>query len=198
MRGFIPHPLRIIKLMYIFVMRVEKRSSKSEGFTLIELLVYIAVLALVLTLAVQFVLGVVEATAKSAAKEEVQVNAAAIIRAFDFEIRHAQSVYTSTSDFVSDPGQLSLASLRQLPAEETVSYLDMYLEEGKFCVKRELTGVSCVSSPGAEVTSLLFTRLSQAGGAESVQMRFTIRNRSPKAEYRFAETLQTSVRLRSY
>ncbi|MCH8874630.1 T9SS type A sorting domain-containing protein, partial [candidate division KSB1 bacterium] len=54
-------------------------------------LVYIAVLALVLTLAVQFALGVFEATAKSAAKEEVQVNAAAIIQAFDFEIRNEPS-----------------------------------------------------------------------------------------------------------
>ena len=169
-----------------------------RGFTLIELLVYIAVLALVLTLAVQFALGVLEATAKSAAKEEVQVSAAAIIRAFDFEIRHAQSVYTSTSDFASDPGQLSLASLRQLPAEETVSYLDIYLTEGKFCMKRELMGVSCVSSPGVEVTALTFARIVQASGAESVQMRFTIRNRSPKAEYQFDQALQTSTRLRSY
>lgn len=169
-----------------------------RGFTLIELLVYTAVLALVLTLAVQFALGVFVSSAKSAAKEEVQVNAAAIIQAFDFESRHAQAVYTSTSDFISDPGQLSLVSTRELPTDETVAYLDMYLEGGRFCMKRELTGISCVSSSGVEVTSLLFTRITQAGGAESIQMRFSIRNRSPKAEYQFAQSLQTSVRLRSY
>jgi len=169
-----------------------------RGFTLIELLVYTAVLALVLTLAVQFALGVFVSSAKSAAKEEVQVNAAAIIQSFDFETRHAQAIYTSTSDFVNDPGQLSLVSLRQLPAGETVSYLDIYLQGGRFCMKRELTGVSCASSPGVEVTALTFTRIVQAGGAESVQMRFTVRNRIPKAEYQFAQSLQTSTRIRAY
>jgi len=69
-----------------------------RGFTLIELLAYTAVLVLVIMLAIQFALGVIEASAKSAAKEKVQINARAIIRAFDFEIRHAQSVYTPISD----------------------------------------------------------------------------------------------------
>ena len=169
-----------------------------RGFTLIELLVYVAVLALVLTLSVQFAVGVFEATVKSAAKEEVQVNAAAIIRAFDFETRHAQAVYIPTSDFVNDPGQLSLVSTRELPTDETAAYIDIYVQEGKFCIKRERTGVSCASSSGVEVTSLFFTRIVQASGAESVQIRFMIRNRSPKEEYQFAQTLQTSVRLRNY
>jgi len=80
----------------------------------------------------------------------------------------------------------------------TESYIDIDLDGGRFCVKRELTGVSCISSSGVEVTSLAFTRVIQAGGAESVRMRFTIRNRSSKAEYRFEESIQTSARMRSY
>lgn len=174
------------------------RLNPNSGFTLIELLVYTAVLALVLTLAVQFALGVLEATAKSVAKERVQVNAAAVIQAFDFETRHAQAVYTPTSDFINDPGQLSLVSTLQLPVGETVSYLDIYLQDGRLCMKRERAGVSCVSSLGVEVTALAFTRIAQPGSAESVQMRFSIRNKSPKAEYQFTQSLQTSVRLRSY
>lgn len=169
-----------------------------RGFTLIELLVYTAVLSLVLVLAVQFALGVFEAAAKSAAKEEVQINAANILRVFDFEVRNAHRVYVSTSDFVNDPGQLSLKTSRNLPMGETESYVDIYLDNGRACIKRELSGVSCVSSNDVEVTSLAFTKIAQSEGGESVRMRFSIQNRSPKAEYRFSETLQTSVRLRSY
>jgi len=169
-----------------------------RGFTLIELLVYTAVLALVLTLSVQFALGVLEASAKSAAKEEVQVNAASILQAFDFEIRHAQAVYPPTSDFVGDPGQLSLVSTINLQPNETVSYVDIYVDDGKFCIKRESLGVSCLTPGGVEVTSLIFTRIVQPAGAESVQMRFSIRNRIPKVEYQFEESIQTSARLRSY
>ncbi|MFY9457915.1 MAG: prepilin-type N-terminal cleavage/methylation domain-containing protein [Candidatus Spechtbacterales bacterium] len=169
-----------------------------RGFTLIELLVYAAVLSLVLVLALQFTLGVVVSTAKSAAKEEVQTNAAAILRVFDFEIRHAQSIYTPTSDFINDPGQLSFLSARDIPADESEGYTDMYLDRGKFCVKRELTGVSCATPSGVEITSLQFTRIAQAGGEESARIRFTIRNISQKREYQFAQTVQTSARLRSY
>jgi prepilin-type N-terminal cleavage/methylation domain-containing protein len=170
----------------------------NKGFTLIELLVYTAVLSLVLTLSAQFSLGVLEASAKSIAKERVQANAANILQAFDFEVRHAQALYTPTSNFTSDPGQLSLVTSRNLPGDETRSYTDIYADNGRLCMKRELTGLSCVSSSEVEITSLVFTRVIQVGGVESARMRFVIRNRSPKAEYRFDQTVQTSARLRSY
>ena len=169
-----------------------------NGFTLIELLVYVAVLAIIITLSVLFTLGIIEAAAKSAAKEEVQVNIANIIQSFDFEIRHAQALYVPTSDFIGDPGQLSFVSPRNLPANESETYVDMYLDEGRFCLKREVSGVSCITSLGVEVTSLTFERIVQPGGAESVQIRFSIRNKIPKVEYQFQETIQTSARLRSY
>lgn len=169
-----------------------------RGFTLIELLVYTAVLSLILTLSAQFALGVVEASAKSVAKERVQANAANILQAFDSEVRHAQALYTPTSDFVSDPGQLSLVTSRNLPSEETRSYVDIYVDSGRLCMKRELTGLSCVSSSEVEITSLIFTRISQAGGVESARMRVTLRNISPKAGYQFPQIVQTSARLRPY
>jgi len=174
------------------------RPKASGGFTLIELLIYVSVLALVITLSILFTLGVIEAAIKSSAKEEVQVNIANIIQSFDFEVRQAESLYVSTSDFVGDPGQLSFVSSRNLPVNEIETYVDMYLDKGRFCLKREVSGVSCITSSGVEVTSLTFKRIVQSGGAESVQMRFSIQNRISKSEYQFQETIQTSARLRSY
>ncbi len=171
---------------------------KKNGFTLVELLVYTAILSMVLVLAVTFVMSVLEATVKSTAKEEVQANAAAIIQLFDTTVRHSQSVYDRTSDFIGDPGQLSLLSVRDLPPEESESYVDIYADDGKFCVKREFYGVSCASSSKTELTSLTFREITQAGGAESVQMIFTIRYKSPKSEYYFTETYQVSARVRPY
>ena len=168
------------------------------GFTLVELLVYTAILSLVLALSAQFALSVLEASAKSIAKERVQANAANILQAFDFEVRHAQALYTPTSDFIGDPGQLSIVTSRNLPSDETRTYVDIYADNRRLCVKRELAGISCISSSEVEITSLVFTRILQAGGAESVRMRISLRNMSPKVEYQFAETLQTSARLRSY
>lgn len=169
-----------------------------KAFTLIELLVYIAILLIVVTLSMQFILAVIEANGKANAKEEVQVNTQAVLQAFDFATRHAQGVYDPTSDFVNDPGQLSLVSTRDVPAGETQSYLDMYIDDDRLCVKKELTGVECVTSSRVKVTSLMFNKIMQPGGAESVQMLFTLRFDSARAEYYFPQTVQTSARLRAY
>lgn len=169
-----------------------------KGFTLMELLIYSAIIALIIVFTVLFVLSIVKETAKSSVREEVQRNAANILRVFTFEVREAQSIYTSTSDFSGNPGRLSLLITRNLPAGETSSYIDMYTDDGAFCVKRELTGVSCITSSGVDVTSLAFTRIVQAGGQESVRMRFILRYDHPNAEFQFPATVQTSARLRSY
>lgn len=169
-----------------------------RGFTLIELLVYVALLSIILTLAVGFLLSVIESTARMDAKEEVQKNAAAIIRAFDYAARQSSAIYGPTSDFVSDPGQISLVSSINLAPDENESYVDMYLDNGRFCVKWELTGVECVTSTRIEVTSLRFTRIDQGSNIESVQIMATLRFDSPRTEYYFTETVETSVRLRGY
>lgn len=169
-----------------------------RGFTLIELLVYVALLSIILTLSVQFVLSIIESTARMDAKEEVQKNAAAIIQTFDYAARQSRAIYDPTSDFISDPGQVSLVSSTNLAPYEDETYVDMYLDNGRFCVKWELTGVECVTSTRVEITSLTFSNIDQGANIESVQIRATLRFDSPRTEYYFTETVETSVRLRNY
>lgn len=168
------------------------------GFTLIELLVYSALAALVITFAIVFAISIMKETAKSSIKEEVQRNVTAILRAFDFEVHHARSIYNSTSDFVGNPGRLSLLSTLNAPGGETSGYLDMYVDDDAFCLKRELAGVSCITSSNVEVSGLTFTRLLQAGGQESVRMRATVRYVHVNSELQFPLTVQTTARLREY
>lgn len=172
------------------------RNFNRKGFTLVELLVYVALFAIVVTLAIQFTLGIVNASARSNAKEEVAIGASSILQAFDALARGAQAVYDPTSNFIGDPGQLSLVTSNTPPPNEKTSYIDMYLDGGRFCVKREVSGVACVSSMKVEVTSLNFRKMTQAGGAESVQARFTIRFRTQSPKYYATQTFQTSARLR--
>lgn len=172
---------------------------RQGGFTLIELLVYVALLGIVVTLTMQFTLGIVESSAKASAKEEVEANAAAILQAFDFLTRHADSVYDPTSNFIGDPGQLSLISSASLPPNEQRAYVDLYAHDRKFCAKSELNGVACLTSARTELTSLTFQKIMQsATSTESVQMRFRLRARNPRLDYQFSEQIQTTARLRSY
>lgn len=169
-----------------------------KGFTLMELLIYSALVALIITFSVVFAISIVKETAKSSIKEEIQRNAASILRAFDFETHHSSAIYVPSSDFLGNPGRLSLISERILPSGERAAYLDMYVDAGAFCLKRELTGVSCITSSNIETTSLSFTRIVQAGGQESVRMRVTLRYIHPNIEFQFPLTVQTSARLRAH
>ena len=170
----------------------------SRGFTMVELLLYVATLSVVIVLSMQFVVSIIEASAKSVAKEEVQDNSSAILQAFDFLVRHSQAVYDPTSDFTGDPGQLSLVTSRGLPPDETIGYIDIYIDDGRFCVKYEFSRPACISSSKVELTSLTFNEITQPGGAESVQMNFTIRYKGPTSDYDFSESVQTSARVRPY
>lgn len=170
-----------------------------KGFTLIELLVYVALLGIVVTLTMQFTLGIVESSAKASAKEGVEANAAAILQMFDFLTRHADLVYDPTSDFIGDPGQLSLVSSINPPQNEQRAYVDLYADDGRFCAKSERDGVSCLTTLRTELTSLTFQKIMQsATSTESVQMRFRLRARNPRPDYQFSEQVQTTARLRSY
>lgn len=169
-----------------------------RGFSLIELLIYSSLVALIIVFSALFAISIMKATSKSSIREEVQRNAANILRIFDFGVRHAQSIYIPTSDFLGNPGRISLATTSYPPEDEEITYTDLYIHDGQFCVKRELTGVFCITSSNVEVTSLVFSRLVQSGGQESAQIRFTIRYDHPNAEFQLPLTVETSARLRSY
>ena len=169
-----------------------------KGFTLMELLIYVALFSLIVSLVFRFSLSLIDTTVRANAKEEVQVNAASLLKLFDFEVRGATEVYDSTSDFTGNPGQLSLVTTRGLPPYATETYIDIYLDDGRLCTKHELTGVTCHTSEKVEVTSLEFEKITQSGGAESVQIKATLQFRSQRTEYQNEEIIQTSVRLQSY
>jgi hypothetical protein len=147
----------------------------------------------------QFTLQIVESSAKASAKEDVEANSARILQAFDSLTRQAESVYDPTSDFIGNPGQLSLVSSTNLLPDEQRTFIDLYADDGRFCMKRERDGVSCLTTSRTELTSLGFSRIRQsATSTESVQMRFTLRARNPRPDYQFSEQVQTTARLRSY
>ena len=171
----------------------------AKGFTLIELVVYVALLGIVVAGTMQFTLGIVEASAKASAKEDVEANSARILQAFDFVTRQAESVYDPTSDFIGNPGQLSLVSSANLLPDEPQTFTDLYADDGRFCVKRERDGVSCFTTSRTELIGLSFIKIRQsATSTESVQMRFTLRKRNTRADYQFSKQIQTTARLRSY
>ena len=79
-----------------------------KSFTLIEVLIYIAVLAIIVSVASSFFLWVIRANTKTKAMREVLDNTRRAMEIMTYEIKEAESIYVPTSTFDSHPGQLSL------------------------------------------------------------------------------------------
>jgi len=172
----------------------------SRGFTLIEFIIYIAIFSLMTLFLFEFLFGILSNQARGIAREAVINNANKAISAVDFEIRHAMRIYDPTSDFISTSGQLSLVTILSLPARETETYLDIYVNSNQqLCIKRELSGANCITSNDVKVTSLDFQKALLADGTESgVQTIITIEYDTIDTDTKAPFTLQSFSRLRSY
>ncbi|MDX1607847.1 MAG: hypothetical protein R3251_01430 [Candidatus Spechtbacterales bacterium] len=137
--------------------KIKFRNWASQGFTLIEFIVYTTLLAIVVIFLFRVLIGGLDSQGRGKAKEAVITDAISAINAIDFEIRHAYDIYDSTSDFASNPGQLSLLTRQEFVTGEREAYLDIFLNsEGSLCIKREKTGVKCITSDRTIITSLDF------------------------------------------
>lgn len=177
---------------------IEKRINlKENGFTLIEVLVYAALLAivsLVILLFVNQLLGVNESTRRT---RESLDNARRALETITQEIRHADSLYTPTSVFGTNPGQLSLVTTRDLPADEDLTYVDFYLDNNNLYLKREGQTDQLVTSEKVKVTNLTFTN-NNVGGEDAIRTAITVEHRDPTSGSKNTVTLTSSAVLRKY
>jgi hypothetical protein len=116
-----------------------------------------------------------------------------------YEIREAKSVYTPTSIFNSNPGQLSLETEKYLPAGEDKSYIDFYILDGRLCLKKESQNPIFLTSDRVEVTNLVFSRI-VTNQIPSIQINLTVNYKNPngRPEYQSSVSLQSVDSLRSY
>jgi type II secretory pathway component PulJ len=138
----------------------------AQGFTLIEMIVYTGLLV-ILGLAISgFMFHLTRLNARAGATTQALSDARQVLAVITHEIRHAASVYEPTSTFNSHPGQLSLQTVRHAPVGHSMTYVDMYVDEGGVYVKREGSDAQRITSPKTRVTDLVFTYLNaDEGGA---------------------------------
>ncbi len=175
------------------------KSNKLEqkGFTLIEVLIYailLAVISLVVLLFVNQLLGVNETTRRT---RESLDNARRSLETISQEIRHADSIYTPTSVFGTNPGQLSLASVRDLPDDEDLTFVDFYVDEGNLYLKREGQSDQLLTSEKVKVTNLTFIN-NNTGGADAIRISITVEYKDPITGPKNAVTLTSTAVLRTY
>jgi type II secretory pathway pseudopilin PulG len=172
----------------------------SKGLTLISLLVYIALFALIAAMLARLVSGLLHANTQTQLAGEVLDNAQSTMALMAQEIQQAQGVYTPTSIFDTNPGQLSLVTAQNLPADETVTYLDFYLDDEHLYLKREGAAATLVTSDRVKLDNLVFTHLNPASAYPAIRISATFSADTPGSDTQAqtAITLTKTVALRAY
>lgn len=173
---------------------------RTLGLTLITTLVYVSLLAVVVVVLSRLTAGLLHANAKAQLAGEVIDSAHSASAAITQEIKTAEAVYTPTSALSTSPGQLSLATTHNLPADETVTYVDFYVDDEHLYVKREGQAAQILTSPRVKVSNLIFTHLNPAGAHSAVRLEATFTADVPDSALQTQTTMNvtSTTALRAY
>ena len=149
---------------------VGSATSQQKGFSMIEAVIYSALLAVVVSTAIYFMTYIFDAYKKVFAQREVMSNVQFALDLITEETRFAKNIYTPTSTFANDNGQLSIETNQNPPTGETATFIDFYLDNGRIYMKRESQTEIPLTSNQVKVNKMRFAYLNPANAPEGVQI----------------------------
>lgn len=174
------------------------RRHLSYGITFIEVVIYVALFAILMAVAVLFFLNMSRSAFSVRAEHAAVQNGVLALQAIELETRHAEYVYTPTSVFDSDAGQLSLRTPRLPPADHQFAYVDFYLDNSVVYMKRDDgTNPVALTSGDVNVSALRFERKT-SGSQEGIRMVITLSPLHVPSSVALPETIRTFVVPRSF
>lgn len=167
--------------------------SSKKGISLIEVIIYVAIFGGVSVLIVNFLLQVSTVYQRARAEREVLSNARLILETLDKTAAQARKIYTPTSRFNVDAGQLSLSTIIGAQAEHAASYVDFWIDNGRFWTKQEGGANTSLSASTVRVDKFRVERIAQGLGREAVKVTLEI---SSASKFPVTTTLNMTTALR--
>jgi len=109
---------KFLKSSSLFPFRFSLFTRASRGFSVIETLIYVAILGAVVSTAIYFLANTFKTYSKIYAQKEVAVNIQYALDMLTEEIRFSKNIYSPTSAFDQDNGQISVETSQNPPTEE--------------------------------------------------------------------------------
>ncbi len=171
---------------------------KNQGFSLIEMLFYIAIVTVLGGVVIILIFALINGFSKVLTKKEILNNARTSMDRMLNEIKYAVSVYAPTSDFVGNPGHLSLESAISIPQNDKRTYVDFYIVSGRLFLKREGKSAEVLTTEKINITSLKFDHYNATASSEAVGITLTFEQNpaNPAPELQNKITLQSTAALR--
>jgi len=177
-----------------------KKNTYLKGFTLIEMTVYIGLIIIITTIITYLTSQLIQTYTYANITESVLDNARRSVDIIVQEIRHSSSVYEPTSVFGVHPGQLSLETSQNLPTDETLTFVDFYIDDDRLYRKREGQNAELLTSERVKVSQLIFTHLNPTSTSTAIRISLTMvyDSTSPQTTAESTVSFFTTVSLRSY
>ncbi|KKQ58971.1 MAG: hypothetical protein US79_C0002G0159 [Parcubacteria group bacterium GW2011_GWC1_38_17] len=146
---------KFLKSSSLFPFRFSLFTRASRGFSVIETLIYVAILGAVVSTAIYFLANTFKTYSKIYAQKEVAVNIQYALDMMTEEIRFSKNIYSPTSAFDQDNGQISVET-SQNPR--------------RIYMKKEGQDTLPLTSNQVKINKLKFTLLNPANAPEGTQI----------------------------
>lgn len=168
--------------------------EKKQGITLLEIVIYVAIFGIIAVIISNFLIQVVRAYNIARAEREVISNGRLLLETVTKSIAEAQEIYSPTSVFANDTGQLALATKSGVEPEHQTTYVDFWIDNGRLWMKKEGSSAIPLSGVSVRVSKFRLDRISQGLGRDAVKitMRVDYWNQS----YSSTITINTTTALR--
>lgn len=135
----------------------------NKGFTLIELLIYSGILVVVLAFTGEYLYSIAQARLNNSARSEIGQNAQLVFKKVESDFSHLTSI--------SQPSGIDPSNILIFDISEDI--LDYHLENGK--ITRSINSQKDnLTSNQVIVTNLSFQKITNSGGKNTLQIKFTL------------------------
>ena len=175
-------------------------SRFSKGLTLVTMIIYISAFAVISVILISFTARLTRTNTIGQVTGEVLDNTRHTLNTLAQEIRFADDTYDPTSTYATHPGQLSLATLRNLPTDENITYVDFYVDDDRVYVKHEGQTAQLLNSERIKVVNLTFAKINASGPSPAIQINLSMAldSNDPNIVSETTISLSTTIALRAY
>lgn len=170
------------------------KNETARGTTILEIVVYTALFGIIAIIISNFLIQIVGAYNISRAEREVLSNGRLLLETVTKSLAEAKEIYTPTSAFNKDLGQISLITKTGVQPEHETAYIDFWVDHGRLWMRKEGANPTPLSASSVRVGKFRLERLSQGLGRDAV--RLTLQVNFAQQKFSSTITLNATTALR--
>lgn len=145
-----------------------------------EIIIYIALLGMIAVFIANSLIQIVDVYYRARAEREALSNGRLLLETLNKSIASSQEIYTPTSRFNNDAGQLSLITQVGAPTGHETAYVDYYLDNGRLWMRPDGQIASSLSAASVRINKLRLERIFQGLNREAVKITLVVNSASSK------------------